>query len=181
LAEFLAETLNAPPQAFLEAGSENAKSHSKMVADAPISAATVETFSWRIADRRKRQRVAVQWPLRLWRTHEHILDTCTVNVSSGGFYCVCSQPLSPGEALIAVLEIPACGTDGESQKLVLRCEVLVLRVERVIDSCNCGVACRIINYSVVRPESMEAEQKTGRCCGIVNSQLQQNDVLSERS
>ncbi len=90
----------------------------------------------------------------MWRVHELIIDTFTVNISSGGFYCLSCQPFSPGETLIAVLEIPGPGADGESERLVLRCEVLVLRVQALIDSANCGVACRTINYSVLRAAGM---------------------------
>lgn len=119
-----------------------------MVTGAPIS--TVETFIARITDRRKRQRVVVQWPVRVWRFHEYILDTHTVNVSSGGFYCICPRLFSLGETLTAVLEIPAVGSDREFQKLMLRCEALVLRVEALADTRKCGIACRILNYSVLR-------------------------------
>ncbi len=130
--------------------------------------------------------MVVQWPVRMWRVHEHLLDTYTVNVSSGGFYCVCSQPFSPGEMLIAVLEIPgACG-DREPQKLLLRCEVLVLRIETVIDSCDCGIACRIINYSVLRARSMASgsEQPNTKDSSLLHNKVDgwpQKAALSERS
>lgn len=130
-----------------------------MVADAPFSTDTAETFNVRIADRRKRRRLAVQWPVRMWRMHKQVLDTYTVNVSSSGFYCVCSQPLSPGETLIAVLEIPGPGGDREFQKVVLRCGVLVLRIETLTHSCNCGIAFRILNYSVLREASIASSSE----------------------
>lgn len=124
-----------------------------MVAGPPISTGTAEASIGRIADRRARHRIVTQWPLRLWRMHEHVVDTDTVNVSSAGFYCVSSKRFYPGETLIAVLEIPAPGVQA-LQHLLLRCEALVLRVETIIGSCNCGIACRIINYSVLRSASV---------------------------
>ncbi len=110
-----------------------------------------EPLMGRIADRRKRQRVIVQWPVRIWRRNEHVLDACTVNISSGGLYCICPGPLSPGDTLIAILEIPGSSADRERPKLMLRCEILVLRVETLADNSQFGVACRIMNYSVLRP------------------------------
>jgi hypothetical protein len=125
-----------------------------MVTGAPHSTETTATSEAGIADRRKRQRVVVSWPLRVWKAHEPCLEICTVNVSSGGFYCLCPQPFSPGETLIAVLEIPGAGSDRELEKLLLRCEVLVLRVETLIESRNYGTACRILDYSVLRNGSV---------------------------
>lgn len=133
-----------------------------MVTDAPISAGIVESFIGRIGDRRKRQRLVVQWPLRLWRNGEHIVDTFTVNVSSGGFYCICRQRFSPGETLLALLEIPKPGTDRESSKIVLCCEALVLRVEIVADTGDFGIACRIVTYSVFRPKSAALTVESAR-------------------
>lgn len=121
-----------------------------MVTDAPIS--TLEGFSGRTIERRRRQRIVVQWPVRLWKLQQDPLDTHTVNVSSDGFFCICARALSPGETLPAVLEIPGSGTDHASQKLMLRCDVLVVRVETLSDTRKCGVACRILNYSVLRDE-----------------------------
>ena len=100
-----------------------------MVTDALTGAGILETFGGRIADRRKRQRAVVEWPLRLWRAHQHVLDSYTVNVSSRGLYCCSPQPFSPGEALVGVLEIPGLGAQFESRKLLLRCELLVMRVD----------------------------------------------------
>lgn len=126
----------------------------EMVTGAPHSTETTAAFQEAITNRRKRQRVVVSWPLRVWKAHEPCLEICTVNVSSGGFYFFCPQPFSPGEALIAVLEIPGAGPDRESEKLLLRCEILVLRVETSIESTNYGTACRILDYSVLRNGSM---------------------------
>lgn len=115
-----------------------------------------EALTGRIPDRRKRPRLAVQWPLQLWRVAEHVLETFTINVSSSGFYYPSTQPFSVGESLVALLEIPGAAADREFQNVVLRCEVIVLRVEMLVDTRNYGVACRVTDYSVLTRDPSSA-------------------------
>jgi hypothetical protein len=158
-----------------------------MVTEAPASTEIVDIFIGRIAERRRRNRVIVQWAVRIYRSNEHILDTCTVNVSSGGFYCVCSQPLSAGEDLIALLEIPGGDADHQCRKLVLHCEVLVLRVEALSNSRSWGIAFRIKNYSVVKPPAAassraeNAERKSSAIAEKVEGGYYQNAAFGETS
>lgn len=146
-----------------------------MITDAPV-----QTFCGRIANRRLRPRIVVQWPLYVWRGHEHLFDTVTMNVSSGGFYCLCTEPFSPGENLTAVLEMPGHGTDQQSGKLILRCDIVVLRVETVIDNRSYGVACRIRDFSVLRPAPPTLEYDLFIESALLSRQEIQNGALSEK-
>ncbi|MBV9497917.1 MAG: PilZ domain-containing protein [Acidobacteriaceae bacterium] len=121
-----------------------------MVTDAPVSTGIMESLIGDLADRRKRKRVAVQWPVQMWKSRHPVSDALTVNVSSGGFYCCSGRPFSPGDHLTALLAIPSPGSNLESQRLTLRCEVVVLRVETSDDGHDTGVACQIRDYSVLR-------------------------------
>jgi len=51
---------------------------------------------------------------------------------------------------MAIIQIPIAGADQQPEGLLLRCEVLVLRVEAQIASSGYGIACQIVNYSVLR-------------------------------
>ncbi|MGH9581924.1 MAG: PilZ domain-containing protein [Bryobacteraceae bacterium] len=122
----------------------------QMVTAVPIPKRNVETFTACVQERRKRQRVMAQWPLQIWNRQEYVLGACTANASSSGLYCICPGRFLAGETLTALLEIPAPGTNGDSSKLTLRCEVVVVRVEPLDGDGECGVAFEIANYSVVR-------------------------------
>ncbi len=124
-----------------------------MVTDAPVSNGIMESLNGNIADRRTRKRVVAQWPVRMWKGRQPICNAFTINVSSSGFFCCSRQPFSPGDSLTALLEIPSPGSDLESQKLTLRCEIIVLRVEALEDVRNTGMACQIIEYSVLKSAS----------------------------
>lgn len=47
------------------------------------------------------------------------------------------------------MEIGGSGAGRGPQKLLLRCDLLVLRVEEIPGGCDLGVACRIRDYSIV--------------------------------
>jgi hypothetical protein len=121
-----------------------------MATDAPHGVASNKMPNQRIAERRKRERLPAQWPVRLWRDFANFVEALTLNVSSHGLYCRCPQPFSAGERVIAFLEIPIAHAGRECHRLVLRCEVYVLWVEALIDRCEWGLGCEILDYSVAR-------------------------------
>jgi hypothetical protein len=121
-----------------------------MASDSPTNTEFFEPLTGRTPERRKRRRVAVQWQLRIWKSPQDCLFTRTVNISTDGFYCLSPEPLTPGDALIAILEIPQVGAAQDYRALLLRCEISVLRVETLIGSSSCGIAGKILNYSVLR-------------------------------
>src|SRR5579875_1763680 len=108
---------------------------------------TAQTLTGGVPDRRKRRRLVAQWPLQIWSLDEYLLDTSTTNASSSGFYFLSPRSLSPGDSLLALLSMPGVAAHSDCQNLVLRCEVLVMRVERSAN--DFGIACQIIDYSVL--------------------------------
>lgn len=142
----------------INAGRKSAQvAATKMANDPLICTMLAETVTGRTPERRKRQRLAAQWPLRIWGGAEDALVARTVNVSSDGLYCLLSQHFSPGEVLKALLEISGSASDEEPRQIALSCEIQVLRVERSPDSNTWGVAFRILNYSVLRAETAEID------------------------
>ena len=58
-------------------------------------------------DRRKRKRVTLHWPVRLFRQPETgAIESTTENLSTAGFYCITSEPFKPGERLHCEIVIP---------------------------------------------------------------------------
>lgn len=100
-------------------------------------------------DRRAYRRIAAHWIFRLARSNEKAVDARTVNISSAGFCCHCTEPFSPGEILLALLEIPGLSADRQLETLVLRCQAVVLRAEILAESSQWRIAGRILDYSVL--------------------------------
>jgi hypothetical protein len=130
-----------------------------MASDSPSNTGSLAPFTERTPERRKRKRLAVRWRLRIWLSPQECLFTYTVNISTDGFYCLSPQAVTPGKMLTAILEIPPPDTTQEHGALLLRCEISVLRVETLIGSSGCGVAGKILNYSVVRTPENDFENQ----------------------
>jgi len=97
-------------------------------------------------ERRRRARTQVHWPvLLLWDNWSNAIETVTQNLSSSGFYCLSQKPLTPGEALLCALKVPAYDPRREDRILALECKVLVLRAEAIPNGVF-GIACRIVDY-----------------------------------
>src|SRR5579862_9683668 len=81
------------------------------------------------AERRKRARVRVHWPILLFlgQTGEDKVETITQNLSSEGFYCLSRKPFTVGELLLCTLQIPTTGLGGGESHL--ECRARVGRVE----------------------------------------------------
>lgn len=118
-----------------------------VVTDYPVCRENGGALLGRIQERRARRRLTVQWPLRVWRQDKPVLDTLTANLSSSGVFWPSPQEFPPGERLAGILEIGGPGADREPHKLMLRCELVVLRVDELSGG-GFGVACRIADYSV---------------------------------
>jgi hypothetical protein len=98
-------------------------------------------------ERRKRQRVSVCWTVSLLRENaQRPIQSRTANLSSDGFYCLVSIPLTVGEKIWCDIVIPSPVTTGIS----LHCRATVLRVESTVGESVYGVACRMEDYTVVR-------------------------------
>jgi hypothetical protein len=106
-------------------------------------------------ERRKRKRIALHWPVYLYRNQStQSIESTTENLTSNGFYCVSEQPFQAGEQLECVIAIPA-GAFGYSEAPIrLQCHVKVMRVEN--QSKNFGLGCYIEDYELIinsKPES----------------------------
>ena len=99
-------------------------------------------------DRRKRSRVPLHWPLRLFRQPgKPPAESVTENLSSEGLYCVTRQRFKPGERLQCEIVIPA--PLGTGEPVVLNCHITVRRVEPLRE--GFGLGCHIEDYSLRAP------------------------------
>jgi hypothetical protein len=99
-------------------------------------------------ERRKRKRIPLHWPVRLFRQSSPTSIECTTeNLTSNGFYCVSTEPLQLGEWLECIIGVPA-GTFGYSESPVcLQCRVRVTRVED--QTAGFGLGCSIEDYDLL--------------------------------
>ncbi len=96
-------------------------------------------------DRRKRPRFALRCPVRLaMNDRASALETQTENVSSAGFYCVAEEPLSLGEMVECVLQLPDWRRGLRDKEPLLRCRARVVRVTP--SGCGYGLAFSIIAF-----------------------------------
>ena len=110
-------------------------------------------------DRRRRPRLRLAYSLRLRRTGETVeVIARTEDVSCDGFYCIAQRPFLPREWLECELVIPGDELGYASGiSLVLRCHAEVVRIVPVGLKSECGLACRLEDYTIgLRPigESM---------------------------
>jgi hypothetical protein len=111
-----------------------------------------------LQERRKRKRIALHWPVYLYRDQAApSVESTTENLTSNGFYCISKEPFQLGEQLECVIAIPA-GAFGYSEAPIrLQCRVKVTRVET--QSENFGLGCCIEDYELLmssKPESHRA-------------------------
>ncbi len=100
-------------------------------------------------ERRKRLRVKLEWSARLARDPGGpSVESRTVDVSSGGFYCLCDQPFDLGEVLWCRILAPTRNPLSREEYLCLECRVQVVRVDRLDGEARCGIGCHIQEYSV---------------------------------
>jgi len=101
-------------------------------------------------DRRKRPRVALRWPVRLFRQPEgRSIESTTENLSSQGLYCIASEPFRPGERRRCEIAIPGESLGFLDSSIRLQCHVAVRRVEHL--DRGFGLGCHIEDYSVDSP------------------------------
>jgi hypothetical protein len=98
-----------------------------------------------VDERRKRQRVALHWTVRLFPQYEGPpVESTTENLSSEGLYCITKQPFKPGESLQCEIVIPA--TFILESSMVLECHVTIRRVENLRR--GFGLGCHIEDYTL---------------------------------
>jgi len=101
-----------------------------------------------LEERRKRKRIALRWPIRLFRDLAAAsVESTTENLTSNGFYCISKEPFQMGERLECIIAIPA-GSFGYNESPVrLQCRVRVARVEDQHD--GFGLGCYIEDYDLL--------------------------------
>jgi PilZ domain len=109
-----------------------------------VDVATVNDFHH--ADRRRRTRWRVQWPIQFRGGPGGPVDTLTHDLSSDGFYCLTDAPFVPGEVRLCTLSVPANHPDDLTRRIPLRCRVRVVRVEA--EGGMFGIGCSIEDYQV---------------------------------
>ena len=106
------------------------------------------------ADRRKRKRVALNWPVRLFQLGGPPVVTSTENLSSEGFYCILNQSFRVGERLHCEIVIPGESLGRVESPIRLRCDVTIRRVENLRS--GFGMGCDIEDYALVTDGSLPA-------------------------
>lgn len=98
-------------------------------------------------DRRNRKRVAVRWPVRLFREAEKkFVESTTENLSSEGLYCITKTTFKLGERLICEIALPGKSLGFPESPIRLQCHITVRRVESVPN--GFGLGCHIEDYAV---------------------------------
>ena len=109
-------------------------------------------------ERRKRKRVALHWPVRLFRDPTApFIESTTENLTSNGFYCVSKQPFQLGERLECIIAIPAGSFGYAESPIRLQCRVRVTRIEDQGE--HFGLGCYIEDYDLLvhpRPSQKSA-------------------------
>lgn len=99
-------------------------------------------------ERRKRTRIALRWPVYLYREQgAPSIESTTENLTSNGFYCVSKEAFQIGEQLECVITIPAGAFGYSDDPIRLQCRVKVMRVENQIGSY--GLGCAIEDYELL--------------------------------
>jgi hypothetical protein len=99
-------------------------------------------------ERRKRKRVALHWPLRLFRDPASAsVESITENLTSNGFYCYSREPFEIGERLECIIAIPSGSFGYSGSPISLQCRVRVTRVEDQSD--GFGLGCYIEDYDLL--------------------------------
>lgn len=101
-------------------------------------------------DRRRRRRLRLAYPLRLYRSGEASrTETKTEDISCEGFFCVTDRRFSPFETLECELLIPVEEPGEPAERdIVLRCQAEVVRVVQQVDKAAFGIACRLSDYTI---------------------------------
>ena len=101
-----------------------------------------------LEERRKRKRIALHWPIRLFRdSSSPSVESTTENLTSNGFYCISKEPFRLGERLECVIAIPMGSFGYAGSPVSLQCRVRVLRVENQSD--GFGLGCYIEDYDLL--------------------------------
>ena len=98
-------------------------------------------------DRRRRKRVPVHWPLRLFRHPEQpSVESVTENLSSEGLYCITPEPFKLGEDLKCEIVLLGEIFGSSEPPIRMQCHLTVRRVEHL--DRGFGLGCYIEDYTL---------------------------------
>jgi hypothetical protein len=104
-------------------------------------------------ERRATVRTSVHWPVLFRHTQHEMIESVTQNLSSQGFYCFSQMPVASGESMLCSLTVPTHDPSGSSERVILECNVRVVRLEEPTSDGLYGLACRIEDYRLAAAES----------------------------
>ena len=103
-----------------------------------------------IAERRRNPRASLHWSVYLvFNGAPHPLRSITRDINKDGFYCLLDQALRPGERIECDIVVPTHGSRDPGDVAYLRCRAQAVRVEKIGDSTEFGLACRIEDYRLI--------------------------------
>jgi hypothetical protein len=103
-----------------------------------------------IAERRRNPRAPLHWIVYLaFKGSGHPLRSITRDINKDGFYCSLDQPVRPGERIECDIVVPTHGSRDPNDVAYLRCLAQAVRVEKIGDSPEFGLACRIEDYRLI--------------------------------
>jgi hypothetical protein len=105
-------------------------------------------------ERRKQERLGLRMPVRFSGVDPSAAVSCfTENISSDGFYCICSEPLVPGERREVHLLLPAHSYGRAEAGVDIKCQARVVRIDSLGSGPGFGVACQIEKYTLTWVET----------------------------
>jgi len=108
-------------------------------------------------ERRRRKRIALHWPVRLFRDPTTpSVESTTENLTSNGFYCFSKEPFRLGERLECIIAIPAGSFCYGESPIRLQCRVRVTRIEDQVE--GFGLGCYIEDYDLLTDSTRSAQR-----------------------
>ena len=114
-----------------------------------------------IAERRRNPRAPLHWTVYLaFKGCGHPLRSITRDINKDGFYCSLDQAVRPGERIECDIVVPTHGAGDPDDMACLRCRAQAVRVEKIGDGPEFGVACRIEDYRLIHIASPRVRLRT---------------------
>lgn len=101
-----------------------------------------------LAERRRYERLPLRLPVRFIYERATSNSCFTENISSGGFYCIARDPFVAGDRLSVEFLLPAHNPGRNEKRVILRCQVQVVRIDLTWLGAGFGVGFRIEKCTV---------------------------------
>jgi hypothetical protein len=110
-----------------------------------------------IDERRGVERLPLRLPVLLLRPDAGTpISGETANINHEGFYCITSDPLSPGDRVACLIALPVQpSSSAHGDPLYIEGQVEVIRLVEDNDA-GFGIGCRIFQYHVITEETVPA-------------------------